>query len=108
MKALETEISFRNGYTASPRMIWNGGFWDGVADRSNGRGHRVLGVGERPLPAWSPFYCCGYEIGHRAASNGFRDSDSTEYWNELITITPVATFTNMIRGETRERGNDRS
>ena len=99
MKVLEKEIRFRNGYSASPRIIWNGGFWDGVHDAKIGR-RRHLGSIDAPLPSWSPFYMAGYQYG---IYNPNAENDSTAFWQEFFVKVGEPTLKAWISRESKSR-----
>lgn len=93
-------------YTASPRMVWNSGFWDGYNDRRNGRPERRQGAAEQPLPTWSPFYTAGYTIGYDADAHG-HDSSEPE-WETFVAVTNEATLRLYMRHEDGSPENRRS
>lgn len=92
-------ITRKGGYVASPRIIWNGGFWDGAYDVRNGQPVRQEGAGERPLPAWSAFYRAGYRAGVDASRDGFRGDDSTASWGAWVAAAKAPEVRRMLANE---------
>lgn len=100
---LEAErITRKGGYTCSPRMAWNSGFWDGVSDAKAQRSRRTEGSHLFALPAWSPFYRAGYGVGYDAVRFGSAAgnlADSTELWEAWRRLETSASIRRMLAGE---------
>lgn len=91
-------------YEVSPRITWNGGFWDGLSDVRNRRIRRIENAAIQPLPAWSPFYCAGYNEGFNAGADGYNGEDSSDFWFEWVRSRTATGLRSMIK---REQGYKR-